>query len=201
MPTLNKDIRIFEQESKIKHYERANQKKQKPKVIWFTGISGSGKSTLANALDEMLTICGKHCYILDGDNMRSGLCSDLDFSDISRDENIRRVAETARLMFNADLIVIVATISPFKRHRDFARSLFPSDDFYEVYINASFEECAKRDTKGLYKNAKSGIVKNFTGKTSNYEIPVNPDLNIKTDSLSVIDSIEEIINFFKKKLI
>jgi len=198
---MNKEVEIFEQKITIKNIDRANQKKQKPKIIWFTGISGSGKSTLANALDEKLTIDGKHCYILDGDNMRSGLCSDLDFSDSSRDENIRRVAETARLMFNAGLIVIVATISPFKRHRDFARSLFPSNDFYEVYINASYEECAERDTKGLYKKAKSGKVKNFTGKTSKYEIPVNPDINIKTHSQSVKDSVEEILNFCKKKLI
>jgi adenylylsulfate kinase len=198
---MNKEIEIFEQKTTIKNIDRANQKKQKPKIIWFTGISGSGKSTLANALDEKLTIDGKHCYILDGDNMRSGLCSDLDFSDSGRDENIRRVAETARLMFNSGLIVIVATISPFKRHRDFARSLFPSDDFYEVYINASYEECAERDIKGLYKKAKSGKVKNFTGKTSNYEIPVNPDLNIKTHSQSVKESVEEILNFCKKMLI
>jgi len=198
---MNREIEIFEQKITIKNIDRANQKKQKPKIIWFTGISGSGKSTLANALDEKLTIDGKHCYILDGDNMRSGLCSDLDFSDNSRDENIRRVAETARLMFNSGLIVIVATISPFKRHRDFARSLFPSDDFYEVYINASYEECAERDTKGLYKKAKSGKVKNFTGKTSNYEIPENPDLNIKTHSQSVKESVEEILNFCNKKLI
>jgi len=198
---MNKEIEIFEQKITIKNIDRANQKKQKPKIIWFTGISGSGKSTLANALDEKLTIGGKHCYILDGDNMRLGLCSDLDFSDRARDENIRRVAETARLMFNSGLIVIVATISPFKRHRDFARSLFPSDDFYEVYINASYEECAERDTKGLYKKARSGKVKNFTGKTSNYEIPVNPDLNIKTHSQSVKESVEEILNFCKKKLI
>ena len=198
---MSKDIEVFEQKLTIKNIDRANQKKQKPKVIWFTGISGSGKSTLANALDERLTIDGKHCYILDGDNMRSGLCSDLDFSDSSRDENIRRVAETARLMFNAGLIVIVATISPFKRHRDFAKSLFPSGDFYEVYINASFEDCAKRDPKGLYKKAKSGKVENFTGKTSSYEIPVNPDLNIKTHSQSVKEALEEILNFCKKKLI
>ena len=198
---MNKEIEIFEQKITIKNIDRANQKKQKPKIIWFTGISGSGKSTLANALDEKLSIDGKHCYILDGDNMRSGLCSDLDFSDSARDENIRRVAETARLMFNSGLIVIVATISPFKRHRDFARSLFPSDDFYEVYINASYEECAERDIKGLYKKAKSGKVKNFTGKTSNYEIPVNPDLNIKTHSQSVKESVEEILNFCKKMLI
>jgi len=105
------------------------------------------------------------------------------------------------LMFNSGLIVIVATISPFKRHRDFARSLFPSDDFYEVYVNASYEECAERDIKGLYKKAKSGKVKNFTGKTSNYEIPVNPDLNIKTHSQSVKESVEEILNFCKKMLI
>jgi adenylylsulfate kinase len=198
---MSKDIEVFGQKSKIKNIDRANQKKQKPKVLWFTGISGSGKSTLANALDERLTIDGKHCYILDGDNMRSGLCSDLDFSDSSRDENIRRVAETARLMFNAGLIVIVATISPFKRHRDFARSLFPSGDFYEVYINASFEDCSKRDPKGLYKKAKSGKVENFTGKTSSYEIPVNPYLNIKTHSQSIKEAVEEILNFCKKKLI
>ena len=198
---MSKDIEVFEQKLTIKNIDRANQKKQKPKVLWFTGISGSGKSTLANALDEWLTIDGKHCYILDGDNMRSGLCSDLDFSDSSRDENIRRVAETARLMFNAGLIVIVATISPFKRHRDFAKSLFPSGDFFEVYINASFEDCAKRDPKGLYKKAKSGKVENFTGETSSYEIPDSPDLNIKTHSLSVKESVEEILRFCGKNLI
>ena len=198
---MNEEIEIFEQKITIRNIDRAKQKNQKPKVIWFTGISGSGKSTLANALDEKLTTDGKHCYILDGDNMRSGLCSDLDFSDSARDENIRRVAETACLMFNAGLIVIVATISPFKRHRDFARSLFPADDFYEVYVNASFEECAERDTKGLYKKAKSGKLKNFTGKTSSYEIPNSPDLNITTHSQSVKDSVEEILNFCMKKLI
>ena len=153
---------------------------QKPCVLWFTGLSGSGKSTIANIIEQKLHKLGKHTYLLDGDNVRHGLNKDLGFTDVDRVENIRRISEVSRLMVDAGLITIVSFISPFKSERKMARELVESDEFIEIYVDTSIEECEKRDPKGLYKKARSGKLKNFTGIDSNYEIPSSPEIILET---------------------
>jgi bifunctional enzyme CysN/CysC len=159
--------------------ERSLQKHQRPAVFWFTGLSGSGKSTIANLLEKKLHASGRHTYVLDGDNIRHGLNRDLGFTDEDRVENIRRVAEVARLMADAGLIVIVSFISPFRAERRMARELMGEGEFVEVFVDTPFEECARRDPKGLYKRALSGALKNFTGVDSPYEVPENPEVHLR----------------------
>src|SRR5690606_1774598 len=156
----------------------------------FTGLSGSGKSTLANLLEKKLHAAGRHTYILDGDNIRHGLNRDLGFTDADRVENIRRVAEVARLMADAGLIVLVSFISPFAAERRMARELMPEGEFVEVFVDTPFEECAKRDTKGLYARALKGEIKNFTGVDSPYEVPENPEIHLKTVGRSAEEMVE-----------
>lgn len=160
--------------------------------IWLTGLSGAGKSTIANCLQKKLRNSGHNCFVLDGDKIRGGLCRDLGYSDIDRVENIRRVAEVSRLMSDAGLIVIVAFISPFRRDRQFARSLFGEGEFFEVFTNTPIEECEKRDPKGLYAKARNGELKDFTGIDSLYEPPLQPEVTIDTTTFSV-DECAEII--------
>ncbi|RUM97178.1 sulfate adenylyltransferase subunit CysN [Pseudaminobacter arsenicus] len=159
---------------------RAAAKHQKPAVLWFTGLSGSGKSTIANLLEKKLHVAGKHTYILDGDNIRHGLNRDLGFSEADRVENIRRVAEVARLMADAGLIVLVSFISPFRAERQVARELMEEGEFIEVFVDTPFDECARRDPKGLYARAIKGEIKNFTGLDSPYEPPEKPELHLQT---------------------
>ncbi|OBQ91356.1 sulfate adenylyltransferase subunit CysN [Mesorhizobium sp. AA23] len=159
---------------------RSDLKNQRPAVFWFTGLSGSGKSTIANRFERKLFASGRHTYILDGDNVRHGLNRDLGFTDADRVENIRRVAEVAKLMADAGLIVIVSFISPFSAERRMARELMGEGEFVEVFVDTPFEECARRDPKGLYARALSGEIKNFTGVDSPYETPENPEIHLKT---------------------
>jgi adenylylsulfate kinase len=173
--------------------ERAQIKQQSPMCLWMTGLSGAGKSTLANALEQELNKQGKHTYILDGDNLRHGLNSDLGFSEVDRNENVRRAAEAAQLMVDAGLIVIVGLISPFKKERDWARSLFKDNQFKEIYISTSLQECEQRDVKGLYQKARRGEVKDFTGIDSPYEPPENPDVIIDTENKAVSDCVQLIL--------
>ncbi len=163
---------------------RSRLKLQRAQCVWLTGMSASGKSTIANLLDKRLTSEGRHTYLLDGDNVRHGLCRDLGFTEVDRVENIRRVAEVARLMVDAGLIVIVAFISPFRSERAYARSLFEPGEFKEVFVDASLEACAARDPKGLYAKALRGEIRNFTGIDSPYERPERPDLRLDTEELS-----------------
>jgi adenylyl-sulfate kinase len=177
----------------LKQIERANIKHQNPLCLWMTGLSGAGKSTLANALEQELNKKGKHTYILDGDNLRHGLNSDLGFTEIDRNENVRRAAEAAQLMVDAGLIVIVDLISPFKKERDWARSLFKTNQFKEIHISTSLQECEQRDTKGLYKKARRGEVKDFTGIDSPYEAPENPDVMVDTQIKTVEECVHMIL--------
>jgi bifunctional enzyme CysN/CysC len=176
---------------------RADLKHQRPAVFWFTGLSGSGKSTIANLLEKKLHAAGRHTYLLDGDNIRHGLNRDLGFTDADRVENIRRVAEVAKLMADAGLIVIVSFISPFKAERRMARELMAGGEFIEVFVDTPFEECARRDPKGLYARALKGEIKNFTGVDSPYEAPENPEIHLKT----VGHSPEEMVEIVEQWLI
>ena len=169
---------------------RAHLKRQRARCLWLTGLSASGKSTVANMLEQHLTIEGCHTYLLDGDNVRHGLSRDLGFTEADRVENIRRVAEVARLMVDAGLIVIVSFISPFRSERDFARALFEPGDFMEIFVDASLEACARRDPKGLYAKARRGEIKNLTGVDSPYERPERPDLRLDTEKLSPEECVE-----------
>ena len=186
-------------ETIVSKTERAKQKQQKPCVIWFTGLSGSGKSTLANALERALFERGHHCYLLDGDNVRQGLNSDLGFSDEARVENIRRIGETAKLFVDAGLIVMTAFISPFRTERELARNLVEDDEFIEVHVSASLDVCEERDPKGLYKKARAGEIPNFTGIGSAYEAPENPDMLIDTGTNDVATCAEQLIDYLVKK--
>lgn len=172
---------------------RAKALDQSAKCIWLTGLSGSGKSTLANALDSVLFENGLSTMLLDGDNVRLGLCKDLGMSDADRTENIRRVAEVAKLMVDAGLIVITAFISPFRSDRLTARQLFPEGEFVEVFVNTSLSVCEQRDPKGLYRKARSGVIKNFTGIDSPYEQPENPELVISTDGRTIDDCVKQLL--------
>ena len=188
---MDKNIKF--QHFALTQTERAQIKQQDPLCLWMTGLSGAGKSTLANALEQELNKQGKHTYILDGDNLRHGLNSDLGFTEADRNENVRRAGEAAQLMVDAGLIVIVGLISPFKQERDWARSLFKDNQFKEIYISTSLEECEQRDVKGLYQKARRGEVKDFTGIDSPYEPPENPDVIINTQDKSVSDCVQLIL--------
>ncbi|WP_244943738.1 adenylyl-sulfate kinase [Vibrio algivorus] len=173
--------------------ERAQLKKQQPVVLWFTGLSGSGKSTIANAVERKLWLSGQHTYLLDGDNVRHGLNKDLGFSDEARVENIRRIGEVAKLFADAGNIVLTAFISPFQSDRDQVRNLLSQGQFLEVFIDTPLEVCEARDPKGLYKKARAGEIKHFTGIDSEYQAPKSPDLHIETSSKSVEQCAEEIV--------
>jgi bifunctional enzyme CysN/CysC len=179
---------------------RAALKSQKPGCIWFTGLSGSGKSTIANLLEKRLHADGRHTYLLDGDNVRHGLNRDLGFTEADRVENIRRVAEVAKLMVDAGLIVIVSFISPFRAERDLARSLFADGEFHEVFVDTPIEECEKRDVKGLYKKARLGQLANFTGVDSPYEPPLSPDCRLDTVGQTPDECVEQVLVELGKRL-
>ncbi len=167
-------------------------------VLWFTGLSGSGKSTLANAVNEALHYKGISTYVLDGDNVRHGLCSDLGFSDKDREENIRRIGEVSNLFMNAGIVTITAFVSPFESDRKKVRQII-GKDFIEIFCSADLEICETRDTKGLYKKARLGEVKDFTGISSPYEIPSNPELKVDTGSLSINDSVNRVLDYLNKE--
>ena len=182
--------------------ERRNQSNNHQSVVlWFTGLSGSGKSTLAHVLEEKLFNKGCKTLVLDGDNVRHGLNSNLDFSDDDRKENIRRIGEVAKLMLESGLIVMTAFISPFREDRAAVRNLISNSDFIEIYCKASLETCEARDVKGLYKRARAGEIKNYTGIDSPYEAPNNPELIIDTDKETLDESVSKIYSFLERKAI
>ena len=179
----------------ITKVDRTRLTRQKPCILWFTGLSGSGKSTIANALEEILHNNGQFTYLLDGDNVRHGLNKDLGFDDESRIENIRRVGEVAKLFVDSAQIVITAFISPFLSDRKLVRELVEEDEFIEIFIDTPLEICEQRDPKGLYKKARDGEIKNFTGIDSPYEKPTNPEIYIKNDDISIEDACKCIIDY------
>lgn len=178
---------------------RAGLKKQKPAVLWFTGLSGAGKSTVAGALETKLAQLGYHTYLLDGDNVRHGLCKDLSFSDSDRKVNIRRIGEMAKLMADAGLIVLSAFISPHRSERQMVRELLPDGEFIEVFVNVPLEICEQRDPKGLYKKARAGEIKNFTGIDSLYEAPESPEIDLPAGELNVSQLVDLMIESLDKK--
>jgi len=182
----------------IKKSDREYKLKQKSFVLWFTGLSDSGKSTIANAVEKKLYDLKFNTYLLDGDNVRHGLNKDLGFDEKSRIENIRRVGETAKLFNDAGLIILTAFISPFISDRKLVRNLFEKGKFLEVYVDASLETCEKRDPKGFYKKARKGEIKNFTGISSPYEPPKNPEIYVSNNGLSIDKISQEIIEYLKK---
>jgi bifunctional enzyme CysN/CysC len=190
---LKRSGNIYKTDGKISKKIRAKLKRQTPKCIWLTGLSGSGKSTIAQNLETQLNLSAKHTYILDGDNLRLGINKNLGFTVSDRVENIRRIAEISKLMVDAGLIVIVASISPFRKEREFARLLFEKNEFFEIYINTPLKICMQRDSKNLYKKVKS--IKNFSkiGLTGDYEAPINPDIKIDTSKESISNSVSKII--------
>jgi len=173
----------------------------KSKVLWFTGLSGSGKSTVANATEAILHERGMQTYILDGDNVRMGLNKDLGFTASDRTENIRRISEVAKLFVDSGSVVLTAFISPYILDRADAKKTIGSDDFIEIFVSADLSVCEKRDPKGLYKKARSGEIKNFTGIDAPYEEPVNPDLIIKTDKYTIEECAKQVVEYMLEKKI
>lgn len=178
---------------------RAEQKKQKPAVLWFTGLSGAGKSTIAGALETRLANAGFHTYLLDGDNVRHGLCGDLGFSTQDRRENIRRIGELAKLMADAGLIVLSAFISPHQAERELVKDLLEEGEFIEIYVNTRLEVCEQRDPKGLYKKARAGEIQHFTGIDSEYQPPLNPALELLAGEYTPSELAEQCIALLKER--
>lgn len=193
-----KATNIVWQQTNVSRQDRENLLRQKGILIWFTGLSGSGKSTVATMLEKKLHDMGKLTYLLDGDNVRHGLNSDLGFSKEDRIENIRRIAELSKLFVDAGVITITTFISPFIKDREAVRELL-KDDFIEVYVDCPIEVCEKRDPKGIYKKARKGEIKNFTGIDSPYEPPVNPEVTVKTHVDSLEECVSKIIDYLKLK--
>ena len=192
-----KSSNIIYHQASVTRQRRNRLNNHRSIVLWFTGLSGSGKSTLAHALEEKLFQKGCRTFVLDGDNVRHGLNSNLDFSDTGRSENIRRISEVSKLMLESGLIVMTAFISPINKDRSEARKLISSNDFIEIYCKASLETCETRDVKGLYKRARAGEIKNYTGIDSPYEVPENPELIIDTDNQSLDVSVSTILKFLE----
>ena len=192
---LSKATNIVWHQSSVDRESRIQQRGHGSAILWFTGLSGSGKSTLANAVNVALHKNGYSTYVLDGDNIRHGLCKDLGFSDLDREENIRRIGEVSKLFLDAGIIVLTAFVSPFRADRDNARSLVGENDFIEIYCSADLDICETRDTKGLYAKARKGDIKEFTGISSPYEEPHSPELKIDTGNIDIDECVDMVINF------
>ncbi len=191
---------IIRHEYQVNRNDRRALNKHNSFLIWFTGLSGSGKSTLANALEKKLHQDGIKTYSLDGDNIRKGINKDLSFSPEDRTENIRRIAEIANLFVDAGMVVLAAFVSPYKKDRKNIEDIVGKDNFVEIFVNTSLEECEKRDVKGLYKKARKGEIKDFTGIDAPYEAPDQPDIEVKTDLMSIEESVQFIYERINKKL-
>ena len=196
-----KNLNVIYHQATVTRQRRNKLNGHRSVVLWFTGLSGSGKSTLAHALEEKLFQKGCRTFVLDGDNVRYGLNSNLDFSESDRTENIRRISEVSKLMLESGLIVMTAFISPFNKDRNEARKLISNDDFIEIYCKASLEVCEARDVKGLYKLARAGEIKNYTGIDSPYEEPENPELTINTNDETLDNSVSKILSFLEQNFL
>ena len=185
------------QSQTVTRADRELLNEHKSAILWFTGLSGSGKSTLSNAVEAYLHQQGARTFVLDGDNIRQGLCNDLGFSDESRKENIRRIGEVSKLMMDAGVITLTAFISPFRRDRRIVRDITNEGDFIEILCNANLEVCEKRDPKGLYKKARAGEIKDFTGISSPYEVPEHPEIIVETGTQTVEESVTQVIDYLK----
>lgn len=184
----------------IERAQRAKQKGHKSLVIWFTGLSGSGKSTIANALEKELFDQNIHTYALDGDNIRGGLNKNLGFSEEDRTENLRRIAEVAKLFLDSGIVVLSAFISPLRSDRQLIKEIIGAADFIEVFVDTPLEECERRDVKGLYKKARAGEIRNFTGIDAPYETPAEPQLLIETQKETVQDAVQKLLNYIQPRL-
>jgi adenylylsulfate kinase len=188
-------------EAQVTRDDRNALNSHKSGLIWLTGLSASGKSTIAHGVERVLFDRGIRTYVLDGDNIRHGLNANLGFSPEDRQENLRRVAEVARLFADAGILVLAAFISPYRRDRDYIRQRFEGDNFIEIYVKCCLEECERRDPKGLYKKARSGIIKNYTGISSPYEEPINPELVLETSNCSPDAAITQVVSYLEKRQI
>ena len=180
--------------------DRERMQKHRSLLLWFTGLSGSGKSTVAQAVEKKLHDMGRHTYTLDGDNIRHGLCSDLGFSDADRQENIRRIGEVGKLMVDAGVVVMAAFISPFKTDRMRVRNLLPPGDFVEILCDCPLEICEQRDVKGLYRKARMGVIPEFTGISSPFEVSANPEIRLKTGEKDIETCVDEVIAFIDARI-
>lgn len=194
------DTNIFEQDFTVNRDARVVLKKHRPILIWFTGLSGSGKSTIANAVEQTLFKKGMHTYLLDGDNVRKGINSNLSFSPEDRTENIRRIGEVANLMMDAGLVVLASFVSPYREDRENVKTTVGTTNFIEVFVNTSIEECERRDVKGLYKKARKGEIKNFTGINAPYEEPIKADIEIKTETTDIDQAVQNIMNIIENRI-
>lgn len=192
------DKNIVWHNHQVSKEDRSNLKEQRSCVLWFTGLSGSGKSTIANAVEAKLLELEKHTYLLDGDNIRMGLNKGLSFSETDRVENIRRIGEVSKLFVEAGVIVLTAFISPFVKDREQVRNLLNVGEFLEVFIDTPLEVCESRDPKGLYQKARTGEIPNFTGISSPYEAPANPEIWLKTNDLSVEEAASKVLAYLKE---
>ena len=190
-----KATNIVWHQASVERNARSQQRGHRSAILWFTGLSGAGKSTLANAVNIALFERGLSVYVLDGDNVRHGLCKDLGFSDSDREENIRRIGEVAKLFLDAGVIVLTAFVSPFRADRDKARGLVIAGDFIEIHCAADLSVCEERDTKGLYAKARAGEIKEFTGISSPYEAPEHPELSINTGDVSLESCVDQVIHY------
>lgn len=197
---MHTDKNIIYQNFKINKIDRNKENGHNSLVVWFTGLSGSGKSTIANALQNKLFTDKIHCFTLDGDNTRLGINSDLDFTDLGRKENIRRVAEICKLMNDAGIVVIASFISPFVEDRMQAKAIIGPENFIEVFVDCPIEVCESRDVKGLYAKARNNEIKNFTGISSPFEVPLHPEIHVKSNLQSVEDCVKQIDLLLKEKL-
>lgn len=196
---MDRATNVFRHQALVSREEREKLNFHRSMLLWFTGLSGSGKSSLAYAVEERLHMSGLRTFVLDGDNIRQGLCNDLGFSEEARSENIRRIGETAKLFLEAGIITLAAFISPFRADRDRVRSILPSGDYVEIFCSCPLSVCEERDVKGLYKKARDGDIKNFTGISSPYEAPGAPDLIVETHVFSLDECVEKVLCFLSER--
>jgi adenylylsulfate kinase len=193
-----KSDNVIWHETFVNRLDRNTLNNHKSGLIWFTGLSASGKSTIAHHVEKELFDRSIRTYVLDGDNVRHGINSNLGFSREDRRENLRRIAEFSKLFVEAGLIVLAAFISPYEKDREYIRGRFENDDYKEIYVKCSLEKCEQRDPKGLYKKARAGIIKNYTGVSTPYEEPLDPDLILDTEEIDLEKSVQEVLNFLDK---